>query len=194
MFYVWSSFGRAHAGSFVRGNKDGIHSEIFLLCAISGRLRQSCTAVDRLRTKMHSLLAAFCYLVCSLRAAGVGDRQLASGFLPQHPEERTAQGLHEERSVGGLPCLDQIAWSSTFPTALVTDNCLVGVKGSCLLLLAASRATLIHHCNVICRCALVSLIACKIYIVGIDNANYYLYQSAESLAFLFSLLWQEKLW
>lgn len=61
-FYLYIIRYLLPAGPLVRGNKDGIHQESFLLCPITGHLRSYSFKVDRVRAKMHALLAAFTHM------------------------------------------------------------------------------------------------------------------------------------
>lgn len=59
------------SGSIVCGNKDGIYQEIFLLCTIKWWLCAGSSALDRIWTSLHSLLAPYSYLGVGTLTTGV---------------------------------------------------------------------------------------------------------------------------
>lgn len=85
------------AGSIVCGNKDGIYQEIFLLCTINWWLCPGSSALDRVWTSLHSLLAPYASLGRGILIARVCCWRVAPAILPGYSKEGTTQRVPEAR-------------------------------------------------------------------------------------------------
>lgn len=68
------------SGSIVCGNKDGIYQEIFLLCTIKWWLCAGSSALDRIWTSLHSLLAPYSSLGVGILTTGVCNWCMATSI------------------------------------------------------------------------------------------------------------------
>lgn len=112
-FVLCSLINSLDAGSSVRGNKDGINQEFFLLCSIDRWICPGSYALDRLRASLHALLAPYAPLGFGQLIATVCCWCMAPEVLPGCTKERTTQGVQKE-GIGNI-----LLWSF-----LGRDGCL----------------------------------------------------------------------